>query len=126
MTNIEGREWQRQNAYNQGTKPEHPRASSTDDVECFFSIMRDSIGSNFNVKQVKFGIRKVYAEFMKRLDPDLPFYYYTSDHKPYYEGPLPEFNQPSTVKPKAKRVPRREQPTAFAPRRAKMPVIYSS
>ena len=84
--------------------------------------MPDSIGSNFNAKQVKFGMHKVYAEFTKRLDPDLPFYYYTSDQKQYYEGPLLEFNQPSTVKPKAKTVPRREQPTAFAPHHATMPV----
>ena len=122
VTNVEGREWHRRNVSNQGIKPEHPRASSTDDIECFFSMMRDSIGSNFNVKQVKFSFRNVYAEFVKRLDPDLPFYYYTSDHKRYYEGPLPEFNQPSSMKPKTKRVPRREQPTAFAPRRATMPV----
>lgn len=122
VTNIEGREWHRRDVSNQGIKPDHPRASSTDDVECFFSMMRDSIGSNFNVKQVKFGIRKVYAEFVKRLDPDLPFYYHTSGHTRFYEGSLPEFNQPSTMKPKIKRVPRREQPTAFAPRRATMPV----
>ena len=27
-------------------KPEHPRHSNTDDVECFFSMMTDSIGQN--------------------------------------------------------------------------------
>ena len=74
ITNIEGREWHRREVTNQGLKSEHPRASTTDDVEYFFSMMRDSIGQNFNTKQVKFGIRKVYAEFTKRLDPDLPYF----------------------------------------------------
>ena len=122
ITNIEGREWHRREVVNQGLKPEHPRASTTDDVECFFSMMRDSIGQNFNTKQVKFGIRKVYAEFTKRLDPDLPFYYHTASHTRFYEGPLPEFNEAPVTKPKTKKVPRREQPTAFAPCRATMPV----
>ena len=27
--------------------PEHPPASNTDDVKCFFSVMRDHIGLNF-------------------------------------------------------------------------------
>jgi len=36
-------------------------------------MMRDSINANFNVKQVKFGICKVYAEFVKHLEHDLPF-----------------------------------------------------
>ena len=49
ITNIEGREWQR--CY-MGQTPDHPRASSTDDVEFFFcSVMRDSIGRNFITKQ---------------------------------------------------------------------------
>ena len=121
VTNIEGREWQRRQIAN-GRLPEHPRASSTDDVECFFSIMRDAVGRNFTTKEVKFGFRKVCAEFTKRLDPDLPFYYHTSSHTRYYEGPLPDFNQPGERRRKARRVPRREQPAAFAPRRATMPV----
>ena len=73
----------------------HPRASSTDDVECFFSMVRDAIGRNFTTKEVKFEICKVFTEFAKRVDPDLPFYYHTSSHTRYYEGPLPQFDQPS-------------------------------
>ena len=72
---------------------EYPRASGTDDVECFFSMMRDIIGQNFT-KEVKYGIHKVYAEFIKRADPDLPFYYHTSCHTRYHQGPLPDFDQP--------------------------------
>ncbi len=106
-----------------GRKAEHPRASSTDDVECFFSMMRDSLGNNFTTKEVGYGFRKICFEFIKRLNPDLPFYYHTSSHTRYYEGPLPEFSMPSNKRPrKSKRIPRREQPSAFAPRRATMPV----
>ena len=33
---------------------EHPRSSTTDDVECecFFSVLRDCVGKNFTSKQV--------------------------------------------------------------------------
>ena len=55
IANIEGREWRRIANIRCHRKPEHPGASSTDDVECFFSIMRDSIGENFTKKQVKMG-----------------------------------------------------------------------
>jgi len=121
ITNIEGREWHRRECSNSGVSVEHPRASSSDDVECFFSMMRDSIGRNFTTKEVKFGIRKVFAEFVKLVDPDLPFYYHTSTHTRYYEGPLPEFDKPSKKK-RTRRVPRREQPAAFGPRCATMPI----
>ena len=73
ITNIAGREWQRRDSIMNGRKPEHPRASSTDDVECFFSIMRDSIGRNFTTKEVKLGFRKICAEFTKCLDPTSHF-----------------------------------------------------
>ena len=122
VTNIEGREWRRRQFCNL-REPEHPRASSTDDVECMFSILRDTIGRNFSTKEVMFGFRKACIEFMKRLDPELPFYYYTSSHTRFYEGPLPNFNT-KTQKKKRKfaRLPRREHLAAFAPRRATMPV----
>ena len=120
VTNIEGRQRQRRECTaNQPT--EHPRASSTDDVECFFSTMRDAIGRNFTTKEVKFEIRKVLAEFVKRVDPDLPFFYHTSSHTRFHEGPLPNFDLPPK-KEKTKCIPRRAQPAAFGPRRATMPV----
>ena len=63
------------------------------------------------------------AEFTKRLDPNLPFYYHTSSHTCFYEGPLPDFSEPARkTRRKSRRTPRREQPAAFAPRRATMPV----
>ena len=66
-TNIESREWRRQLP---NRKPEHPRSGTSDDVECFFSVMRDTIGRDFTTKQVKYGFIKNYNEFMKRLDSD--------------------------------------------------------
>ena len=44
VANIETREWRRVTTSQHSLKPEHPRASTTDDVECFFSVMQDQIG----------------------------------------------------------------------------------
>lgn len=113
----------RRECANKGCASEHPRACSTDDVECFFSVMRDTIGKNFTTKEVQYGFRKICCEFIKRLNPDLPFYYHTSAHTRFSEGLLPDFNVPSRKKRrKHARVPQREQPAAFAPGRASMPV----
>ena len=111
------REWRHIENIRDKRKPEHPRASSTNDIECFFSI---SIGKNYTTKEVKVGFRKACSEFTKRLDPDLPFFYHTSSH---YERPLPDFNE--APQQQKKRIPRREQPAAFAPKRATMPVRVS-
>ena len=62
VTNIEGREWHRRESASNNYPLEHPRASGTDNMECFFSMMRDTIGQNFTTKEVKFGICKVYSE----------------------------------------------------------------
>ena len=52
IANIESREWRRQLCEKNGLPGEHPRASSSDDVECFFSILRDNAGKDFTLKQV--------------------------------------------------------------------------
>ena len=72
-TNIEGRERLKRQQINSESLLEKPRASSTDDVECFFSMMRDTIGQNFTTKEVKFGMRKILSQFSKCIDPGLPF-----------------------------------------------------
>ena len=74
VANIETREWRRQEISQQSLNPENPRASNTDNEECFFSVMRDHIGANFTLKQPQFGWHKVCLEFQKRIDADLPFY----------------------------------------------------
>ena len=78
VSDIETREWRRCELQYVGLLPENPRACSTDDVECFLSIVRDLVGKDFTLKQVKFGWRKVCIECQKRIDPDLPFYYFTA------------------------------------------------
>ena len=119
-TNIEGREWRRCQIHCQ---PEHPRSGTSDDVECFFSVMRDTIGQDFTTKKVQYGFRKICNEFVKRLDDKLPFFYHTSTHTRFSEGPLANFDEQSNrPKRKARSIPRREQPSAFAPRRATLPV----
>ena len=40
---------------NKGDVPlEHPRASTTDDVECFFSVIHDTVGKHFTYKDVQY------------------------------------------------------------------------
>ena len=67
VTNIESREWRRRGITSAQLHPEHPRASTSDDCECFFSVMRDNIGKNFTLKEVKVNFRKVCMEFGKEL-----------------------------------------------------------
>ena len=47
-------------------------------------------------------------EFIKRMDPDLPFYYHTSTHTRFYKDQLPAFDVVPAAKKKEKRAPRRE------------------
>ncbi len=100
---------------------ENPRASTTDDVESFFSVLRDAVGKNFTLKMVKNEMRKVYVEYNKRQDPSLAYFYHTSSHERYFEGDRPLFCEPP-VKEKEKRLPRREQPGALIPGRASLAV----
>ena len=118
IADIETREWRRRL---DTQHPEHPRASTTDDVECFFSVMRDLVGTNFTLKQAQFAWRKTCLEFRKRISVDLPFYYFTAAHDRFYEGPRYPFNEP----PKntcTKRIPRGEQSVSLCSGRATLPV----
>ena len=124
-TDIESRELKRVVNMEEGLPAEHPRASTTDDLECFFSMLRDFVGQHFTVKQVQYEFRKFCIEFSKRLDPELPFYYYTSAHDRFKEGPLPNFDEPRPTKktsrnPRYMRAPRREQLGALVPGRTSM------
>ena len=44
VANIETTEWRRAYNHANGIPSEHPRASTTDDVECFFSLLRNHVG----------------------------------------------------------------------------------
>lgn len=84
------------------------RTSTTDDVECFFSVLRDTVGKYFTLKcvyvlwdfeiyvimvtNVYYGWMKVMHKSLKQLDPDIPFYYHTSAHNHFYEGSVPDFH----------------------------------
>lgn len=37
-----------------------------------------------------FAWQKICVEFQKRVDPDLPLYYYTCSHDCYYEDVMPD------------------------------------
>lgn len=84
-TNIESREWMRRRCVQEGLPIEHPRASNTDDVECFFSLIRSMVGSHFTCKAVMYEWRKVCAEYAKRLYRDLPFHYWKTKLERFYE-----------------------------------------
>lgn len=49
---IETRIWRAKLLEMSSLPPEHPRSSTTDDVECFFSILRDTVGKDFTLQQV--------------------------------------------------------------------------
>ena len=103
---------------------EHPRASSTDDVECFFSVIRSMVGEHFTSKAVMLKWRKLCNEFAKRIDSKLPFYYYTSTHDRFYEGEMQSFDVPgskkSTSNPRNQRGRTVEQPGKLAAGRASL------
>ena len=44
--------WRRKYNTEHNIPAEHPRVSTTDDVECFFSVLRNSIGKDFTLKEV--------------------------------------------------------------------------
>lgn len=105
VADIETSEWRRIELSQLGLPPEHPWASTTDDVECFFSVMRDVVSKDSTLKQVKYAWRKVCAEYTKRIDPDLLYFYFTSHHDRFYKGERPGFNVPPTTTQKEPRQP---------------------
>ena len=54
VANIESREWRRQYIVDNDLPLEHPRASMTDDIECFFSVLRNTVGKDFILKEVRY------------------------------------------------------------------------
>jgi len=55
------------------------------------------------------------------MDSTIPFYYFTSAHQRFYEGELPNFNEPRT-KPRRDRAPRRELTASNVARRTSFPI----
>lgn len=52
VANTELREWRKQYCTGNNIPIEHPRASTTDDVECFFSVFCDTVGKDHTLKEV--------------------------------------------------------------------------
>ena len=66
--------------------------------------------------------RKICIEFSKRINPDLPYCYYTSVHERFHEGEREDFD--TYVKPKRnprhQRIRLTEQPGNLAPGRTSL------
>jgi hypothetical protein len=95
VANIESRPLRRAEYVARGLPPEHPRSSSTDDVEGFISLLHEMLGSIFDLKKFYSGLPKILNEFTKRIDPDLSFFYWTGNKERYRDFALPSFNEPS-------------------------------
>ena len=81
MANVESRIIRQKEYLERGLPPEHPRSSSTDDVEGLMSLLHEVFGPVFDMKQFYDECPKILNEFKKRIDPDLPFFYYTGAKK---------------------------------------------
>ena len=66
FADIESREWRRGFLAREGLPEEHPRASTTDDVECFFSVLHDSVGKDYTLKEVHVHVY-TYCMFAHKL-----------------------------------------------------------
>ncbi|XP_066296437.1 uncharacterized protein [Branchiostoma lanceolatum] len=72
---------------------EHPRAGTTDDVECFFSILHHkSRGQLVTLKEFKYYWRKLVKQFCERMDTDRPYYYWSLNER-YTEDERPSFDE---------------------------------
>ena len=124
LANIETREQRREDYKQRDLPPEHPRASSTDDVEGIIALLHEMIGLIFDLKEFYDGFPKIMNEFSKRNDPDLPFYYFTGYQTRYRDFPLPSFNE--APKGRVSRLDkvvlsRRGDPGVFVANRASLP-----
>ena len=52
VADIETREWRHRHNIDNSIPLEHARASTTDDVECFFSVLKDTVGKDFTLQEV--------------------------------------------------------------------------
>lgn len=119
--NIYSQEWRRF----ESDEPEHPRASTTDDVENFFSLVRRDLGNSFTAKEFVQQWPSAVREFMKRMDSNLPFYYWTLNERfSDYDARRPNFDQPNDnpLRLHNLRHTLREDPAQFQAGRSWLPV----
>lgn len=122
---MESRELRRKEYVARGLGPEHPRASSSDDVEGFVSLLHEVLGMAFDLKQFYSESTKILNEFKKRIDPNLAFFYWTGMKDRYRDFELPSFNKPTgpgiVERLDKVRVSRRGDPGVFVANRASLP-----
>jgi hypothetical protein len=125
VANLESREIRRAVYQRREMKPEHPRASSSDDVEGFFSLLHGMLGPVFDLKQFYDESRKILNEYSKRIDSELPFFHWSGKNERYRDFELPSFNKPSgsgVIERLDKlKVSRRGDPGVFVANRASLP-----
>lgn len=123
IANCESLELRRTEYVQRGLPPEHPRASNSDDVEGFIAHLHDQLGDVFDHKQFLEQQPKILNEFNKKIDPELPFYYWTGHRHRFSTAPLPSFNEPSGTTERLDRVvlSRRSDPGVFVANRASLP-----
>jgi hypothetical protein len=125
IANLESRELRRQEYMFRDLPPEHPRSSSTDDVEGFIALLHEMLGPIFDLKQFHSELPKILNEFSKRIDPDLPYFYWTGAKQRYRDFELPNFNKASGqgIVERLERVnlSRRGDPGVFVANRASLP-----
>lgn len=95
VANCESMEVQIEEYRERRLSPEHPCASSTNDVEGFIALQQDQLGDVSDHKAFLSQQTKILNELSKKIDPDLPFYYWTGHRQRYSADPLPSFNEPS-------------------------------
>jgi hypothetical protein len=125
VANVESRIIRQKEYLERGLPPEHPRSSSTDDVEGLMSLLHEVFGPVFDMKQFYDECPKILNEFKKRIDPDLPFFYYTGAKQRYTDFQLPSFNEPSGPGVVERldniKISRRGDPGIFVANRASLP-----
>jgi hypothetical protein len=93
-------------------------------VEGLVGMLHDMFGPIFDHKTLLDQMPKVFNEFAKRMDPQLPYYYWTSYKERYHSDPLPHFNEPSKdgkERLDEVKISRRADPGVFVSNRAQLP-----
>ena len=77
IANLTSLELYREEYILRGLPPEHPRSGTSDDVECFISVLHEMLRDIFDLKDFYASFPKIMNEFYKRISRDTRFYYWT-------------------------------------------------
>ena len=95
IANLTSLELCREEYILRGLPPEHPRSGTSDDVECFISVLHEMLGDIFDLKDFYASFPKIMNEFYKRISRDTRFYYLTGRKHRFRNFALQSFNEPS-------------------------------